>query len=376
MKILILATGFKPQYRVLRCAASAGHEVFVAGQGGALLLGTSRYCKGLYKCDLQARDQNKVVDFVNSLVAQQGIDAVLPSDAITTRLLARIRSAIACKVYPVPAEDLFEQLGNKDTFMALCSRLAVRHPRTVLVSDLSELKKVVFDDGFPFPFVIKSTNRSGGDGVFKVFNRSDLASIAKRIDYTPILIQEHIDGDDISLSLFCKSGDVVTAAVFQRDSRSFRCVAHDAFRREAGRIAAATRFDGVINFDSILTADGDIVFLECNPRFFYSMDLVMLTSGVNFVEIGLNGKSGCAGRKRSTYGPILLWKSVVLSMLSPWKIVKSDISFLKYALADPVTAMLLATSFDLRFPAATAALSGYALRRSKRAPALAERPSR
>jgi len=373
VRILILATGFKPQYRVLRCASALHHEVFVAGQGGALLLGFSRFCKRLYRCDFQTWHQSKVVEFINSLVAQLQIDVVLPSDAITTRLLARIGPELVGEVYPVPSERLFERLGHKDTFMELCASLAVRHPRSLLVRDVHELKKVVSGDEFPAPFVVKSTNRSGGDGIFRVLDKSDFQSISKMIDYAPILIQEHIPGSDISMSLFCRSGKAVAAVVFERDSKFFRCMLHESFRAEAERIAAATQFDGVINFDGILTADGEVVFLECNPRFFYSMDLVMLGSGVNFVEIGLGGELGRADCKRYVPHPIRLWRSIAPSIFTPWRLEKSDLSFVRYTLADPVVAILLASSFDLRFPSAAATLSAYALRRTERAPALPQR---
>jgi glutathione synthase/RimK-type ligase-like ATP-grasp enzyme len=372
VRILILATGFKPQYRVLRCASALRHEVFVAGQAGALLLGFSRYCTRLYRCDFQNWHQSKVVEFINSLIERLGIDVVLPSDAITTTLLARIGSELTSKVYPVPPERLFERLGNKDSFMKLCSTLGVRHPRSLLVRDPHELKKIVSRGEFTAPFVVKSVNRSGGDGIFRVLNGRDLQSISKMIDYAPILIQEYVPGSDISLSLFCSSGKPIAAVVFERDSKSFRCVSHASFRAEAERIAAATQFDGVINFDGILTASGEVVFLECNPRFFYSMDLVMLASGINFVGTGLGDEAGRADGERDVH-PIRLWRSIASSIFSPWRLENSDLSFVRYTLADPVAAVLLATSFDLRFPAAAAALSAYALRRTARARALPQR---
>jgi len=48
------------------------------------------------------------------------------------------------------------------------------------------------------------------------------------------------------------------------------------------------RLDGVINFDARIGCDGHVWMIECNPRFFFSMDAIMV-AGLNFVEIGSKG---------------------------------------------------------------------------------------
>src|SRR6476620_2529165 len=57
----------------------------------------------------------------------------------------------------------------------------------------------------------------------------------------------------------------------------------NAGRRKFRKIIQATNYSGVIGFDLRQRDDGRFVFLECNPRFWYNMELTML-AGANFVR--------------------------------------------------------------------------------------------
>jgi len=56
------------------------------------------------------------------------------------------------------------------------------------------------------------------------------------------------------------------------------------------KIIQATHYSGVIGFDLRQRDDGSFVFLECNPRFWYNMELTML-AGANFVRAGVEDSS-------------------------------------------------------------------------------------
>ena len=93
--------------------------------------------------------------------------------------------------------------------------------------------------------------------------------------------------------------------------------------------------EGVYNFDMILAPDGCIYYLECNPRFFYKINLSMI-AGINFVEFGLPGE-------RST-GPALIpdgtsvrFPSAVLaSLASGGRPTKRDWAMATYIYSDPL----------------------------------------
>ncbi len=51
------------------------------------------------------------------------------------------------------------------------------------------------------------------------------------------------------------------------------------------KIVSHLAFDGVIGFD-IRESPSGFFFLECNPRFWYNMDIAMV-AGLNLVSIGL-----------------------------------------------------------------------------------------
>ena len=126
MNILVLASGFAPQYRVLRCAAATGAAVYILGDKRAVWLAISRYCRKFVDWqvgwDVAAPS---VVAALNEIIAEHSIDCVVPSDALTTRFLSLVRKDLQCRTFPVPDTHAFDQLNTKDAFAKLCARLAI-----------------------------------------------------------------------------------------------------------------------------------------------------------------------------------------------------------------------------------------------------------
>ncbi|HWA31814.1 MAG TPA: ATP-grasp domain-containing protein, partial [Rhizomicrobium sp.] len=73
-----------------------------------------------------------------------------------------------------------------------------------------------------------------------------------------------------------------------------------------GEIVAHLKLDGVFNFDARIEADGTVWLLECNPRFFFTMDAAMI-AGANFAKIeNANGvEAHFAKVQRGPDGPII-----------------------------------------------------------------------
>ena len=105
-------------------------------------------------------------------------------------------------------------------------------------------------------------------------------------------------------------------------------------RENIGKIMRHMGVDGVYNFDMRLTEDGRILYLECNPRFFFKINLSML-AGINFVQAGLS-----YGDPAKTSLPpqtnVRMPKAIAVTMPTPWKLTRRDFGALAYLYSDPL----------------------------------------
>jgi len=283
-RILLLASEAEIQYRVLRCAASLGADVHVMGPARARPLAFSRFCKKFHAAtDFAKAPETSQAQKIDALARAHGIDLVIPGDTVTTRLLTRIRDALKTPVFPVPAADAFEALATKDRFMEVCARHGIPHPQGALYLDRAGLLAAIDDGRVRFPAMFKPLNRAGGIGVVKAC-ADNAGALAAAIDYAPILVQDFIDGEDRSISIFCRNGEVKKEVVYSHPDGVFHFHNEPELPRIVRALAKDMRLDGVINFDARVDRDGKVWLIECNPRFFFSMDAIMI-AGINFADV-------------------------------------------------------------------------------------------
>ncbi|AAU90618.1 hypothetical protein MCA0146 [Methylococcus capsulatus str. Bath] len=332
--VLLMASNTPFQYRVLRCAAQAGASVFILGSKRAKFLALSRYCKGFvpYPRDFVEEDSTELVCIVNDLIYKLGIDYVIPGCGDTTRLLGEIGSRLHARCFPVPPPSVFDTLNDKSKFASLCLDLGMPHPASVLLAGPAELKSMYDSGQLHFPLIAKPVDAYGSEGVVKLEALSVQVNLDK-IDYSPILLQEFVEGEDVCISLFCVQGVCKRQVVYKR-KRGISFIEHDSLSDLAQAVARHLNFDGVICFDARLAPDGKSVYLiECNPRFWYNMDFAMV-AGVNFVGLGIDpvGHESRAATKKAFSSPY----SLALKVFTPWRINAQDVAMFRYWLADPI----------------------------------------
>jgi len=282
-RVLLLASEAEIQYRVLRCAASLDADVHVMGPARARPLALSRFCRKFHAASDFARASAEAsAHMIDTIARANGIDVVLPGDTVTTRLLTRIRDQLSTPIFPVPQADVFDALATKDRFMDVCAEFGVTHPKGALYLDRAGLLAAIDDGRVRLPAMFKPLNRAGGIGVVKA-DAENARAIAAAIDYAPILVQDFVEGEDRSISIFCRGGDVRKEVVYSHPDSVFHF--HDApeLSRIVRDLASAMKLDGVINFDARVGTDGKVWMIECNPRFFFSMDAIMI-AGLNFAD--------------------------------------------------------------------------------------------
>lgn len=289
-RILLLASEAEIQYRVLRCAASLDADVHVMGPVRAKPLAFSRFCKKFHAAsDFAKTPEASLAQKIDALARAHGIDVVIPGDTVTTRLLTRIRAALATPVFPVPEAEAFEALATKDRFMELCGRFAIPHPKGALYLDRAGLLAAIDDGRVRFPAMFKPLNRAGGIGVVKA-DADNARALVAATDYAPILVQDFVDGEDRSISIFCRGGEIKKEVVYSHPDGVFRFHDEPELSRIVAAIAKEMRLDGVINFDARVDREGRVWLIECNPRFFFSMDAIMI-AGINFADMEIGART-------------------------------------------------------------------------------------
>lgn len=331
MNGLMLAFAFTLPYHVMRAAAAAGIRVHVLGAGDARGLRTSRYCRAYHETRC-AGDPEALLAEIETLVRREAIDVVLPSDDVATRLLSALGHQLPVRCAPVPHIAAFDLLNDKWNFTRFCLDNGVRAPQGWLFDGAGDLRGALERGELTLPLTLKPTNRSGGSGVLHIREPSHLA-LLDAIDYRPILAQRHIVGAEASITLLCEHGRVRAHVAQQRDSRRFRVFADADLLATATRLVGLTGYHGTANFDAVIAdTDGRGYLVECNPRFWYSIYLVMI-AGLNFVELALNPRPD-APPTTLDGGEFRLSLRRVLSR--PWRASRLDWRFLAYCLADPI----------------------------------------
>ncbi|HXP03531.1 MAG TPA: ATP-grasp domain-containing protein [Stellaceae bacterium] len=338
---LMIAFALTLPYHVMRTAAAAGMRVHVLGNGASRGLRMSRHCRAYHR-SRYAGDAETLLAEICELVRRHKIGILLPSDDVSTRLLATLGDRLPVPSFPVPAVATFDLLNDKWNFTQFCLGHGVRAPEAWLFDDAASLRDAVHSGAITLPLTIKPTNRSGGFGVFHI-RRPDEIALIDRVDYTPVLAQRHIAGESVSITLFCDEGNVRAHVAQERDDIRFRVFANPDLLANASRLAALTCYSGSVNFDAVLSDEDGLAYLvECNPRFWYSVYLVMLI-GLNFVELALAGP----GAETATLDQGEIRLSLREILVQPWRATRLDWKYLAYNLSDPVAYLAQrANSYD------------------------------
>jgi predicted ATP-grasp superfamily ATP-dependent carboligase len=260
---------------------------------------------------------------------------------MTTRFLALFGDAFKASHYPVPTAVVFDLLDDKGRFADLCSELGVPRPDTRRVSALDELRRMVSEKRLAYPFIIKPANLWGSAGVKKISCDDELP---ERIDYSPIIVQQYISGQEICAFFLCDNGDIKASVQYSRDASRSTFVHEPEIERYARVIIKHLMCSGVVGFDVRRDARGDFYFIECNPRFWYRMHFAAF-AGLNFVNAGFSSANDILDTIQATNGIIVQgYRDLLRCMLTPWRMTNYDLAHLRYLMADPIPT--IAAVFD------------------------------
>ncbi|HEV7158723.1 MAG TPA: ATP-grasp domain-containing protein [Caulobacteraceae bacterium] len=359
MNVLLLATLFKLPYRVLRCAAAMPAEVCVLGGPGARGLESSTFCRRFVPAAaaIDGQPSEALAAEIDAVAQRLGIDAVIAADAPATRSLIASRPWLQTRCFPMPDLASFDLLNDKWRFGGLCQELGLARPATTLCDSLADLEAKLADWPESRALLAKPLDWDGGRGHVRLQGPRRRRAAA-RIDYQPILVQEFINGADLSASIHCREG-AIRACVTQAYTRGLYTAYHDAgIHRQLTRIAASLRLEGMFNFDLRTDASGRVYFLECNPRVFFSMKMAAL-AGINFLRLGL-AEAEAGEPLVAPQSPVRIHfpRAFASALRSPHSFRETAWPTLKFLLADPTPYVREKLGLEREHPPRTGQASG------------------
>lgn len=279
-------------------------------------------------------DPEALLEEIADVVRRRDIEIVFPSDDVSTRLLAAIRDRLPVRSSPLPDLATFDLLNDKWNFTRFARDHDVRVPECWLYDGVDRLRGDLQSGALAFPITAKPTNCSGNRGVIHIRDESEIGEL-DTIDYRPILVQRHIIGETIGISVMCRTGTIVAHATQRRDEHRFELFANPDLVRNVERLVATTKLNGPANLDAVLEQRSGLAYIvECNPRFWYTIYMSMIV-GLNFFDLVIGQGSAPLGETVTlAHGEICL--SLKAIILRPWKATRQDWKFLFYHLGDPL----------------------------------------
>lgn len=291
VKTLIFSTNENIAMHILRCLSDVRIRTCVMGISKFHPIRLSRYCDNYvtYKLQDLLEDDNDIINNINNYCVQQKIDIVMPAGIEATLFVSEIRDRITtAKVFPLAKLETLKILNNKWNFGELMNKNGISCPKTILITDMGQLESLVLE----FPIIIKQLELESGKGVAKLNSYEELETyIYSKNEFSrlPLLIQEYIPGLDMGINVLAKNGKIIAWSIQRyRSNTNITEFIKDLNILNIGRqIVSCCNYTGVANIDMRFDdRDNSIKVTECNPRFWGSVDISLL-SGVNFAYLGI-----------------------------------------------------------------------------------------
>jgi hypothetical protein len=255
-----LARAFAASGREIRLADSAtsyAARCSNVGRGRVLRLPRARGNFSLYRSALQA------------LVAEMQPELIVPTcEEVFFVAAVAAQCGFAERVFAPPLA-LLRTLHSKIDFPAFARSLGIAAPETWAIDNVAQCRALPLP---PQALVFKPEfSRFGTSTLIRPTHAS-----LQRVHAAPDrrwAAQRHVAGEEICLWAAARSGSIVASAAYRPVRRLGQAAAY-AFETMhcppalaiATTIAAATGMSGQLSFDIILTAEGEAVPIECNPR--------------------------------------------------------------------------------------------------------------
>ncbi len=217
----------------------------------------------------------RYLDELEAVIVEEGATLVVPVSEETLRVAAlRDRLPHTVEIFSTGQATLLE-LHDKYRFAKRAAALGLGAPQSFLPEDANSIADTM-------PLIAKPRHACSGRGVRRLRSGSRPALD----ELSPgDLIQQRIDGSEVSSFAICRSGRILALVVYEARILSgsvavcFRSIATPpAVKRWVERFAEAVAYTGFLAFDFIIDSKERAFAIECNPR---------ATSGIHFIPAGV-----------------------------------------------------------------------------------------
>ena len=250
-------------------------NIHVIGNDSTRSIRWSLLCDHWTGHSLSSDEDLELLSILQSICARERPARIIAVDCEAARALNRLRPFLPAPLAPMPSSDHLTMLEDKWQFHRLCQLTGLPTPLTLRFDNKRALRYEVLTSILGKTFVIKPSNMAGSQGVRIIRNKAMFESeilTSEDYQFSPLLVQEYIPGEDIDISLLAVKGEVMTLATQQVAGSVVRFVSQPQMETMATTLCAALGYDGVMHIDArIDRSTGRIWLIESNPRFWASL---------------------------------------------------------------------------------------------------------
>jgi biotin carboxylase len=285
---------------VARCLLAAGQS-HVSVLARVSRSGAAR-SRRLDIIDVDTHDGDAVEAALRARAAEHGRVIVFPihEEAIVRTAGWASTWSEGVTLAPGPSADLCHRVDHKGQFHELAVEHGLPVPAGVRVrtADTAEVRAAVAH--LHLPVLVKPPLGFGGRGIERCATIDDVVEAIGRIavgTQVDVVVQEFVAGSDVGCSFLASAGEILACTVQRgllanrtpfKPPVCLRFERHAEVEHAVGRLAMATRWNGVANVDLRLPADGgEPTILEINPRYWQTL-IGSMAAGVNFPALHLS----------------------------------------------------------------------------------------
>ena len=312
----------RPALAIVRALGRRGVTVIVGNERPGSLAGSSRYCARQVTYPSPYDHRDAFDRFLQSFVAREQIDVVLPVTDVTTHAVCASQDRLQrhCRL-AVPPFEAFELVTDKARLLEYAARCEVPVPRTHVVDGRARLAGVI--DRVRYPAVVKpvrSRLRTAGGWVpgqaHYAHSRAGLERLFDAHDYLathPSLIQERIVGPGVGMFALFDRGRLVAEFAHRRlrekPPAGGASVLSESLPVDPRLREFAVRMLGPIGWHGVAMMEykqdrrtGELVLMEVNGRFWGSLELA-IAAGVDFPFLACQLAQGIRPEATPQYEP-------------------------------------------------------------------------
>lgn len=286
----------------VRSLDRAGHRVTVGADTTWSKAGWSRHAAASLRYPSPRREPDAFVRRLEDFVRAEPGTLVLPLTESSTLRVSENRDRLfaAGARLALADHDILLRAFDKDATRRIAESVGVATPRTRVVTTLDEARDAVEAIGLPAVLKALTSEETDAGGALRaagapLYARTpaqlDAAFDAMRRRSSRILVQEFIGGAGTGYFALMVNGQALAEFAHRRirdvrptgsGSAVRESIAVEPAMREASlAILSELRFHGVAMVEFKRRADGELVFLEVNGRFWNSLALA-IHAGVDF----------------------------------------------------------------------------------------------